>query len=232
MTQTNKSVSFSQYGEDHLVWQFFGQSETGFFVDVGAHDGETFSQSLFLERHGWRGILIEPQSACCAMMRIKRPAAQVFQVACGAPEQRGSATLQLDHQGSKLVSESNPAQSGYEETQVMTLDDILGQVSHPPIDFLSIDVEGFELQVLRGFNIQKYHPRLLIVEDNLPNRLKVHWHLKGHGYRLVKRTGCNNWYVPRGQSFPFSTSWEHARLYRKMYLGTVFRRFRSWIVGH
>lgn len=233
MNASGKPTLFSQYGEDELVWKFFSEARTGFFVDVGAHDGENSSQSLFLENNGWRGILVEPQSACCAALRQRRPLAQVFQVACGAPEQRGKAILQLDHQGSKIAAQ-NPGSSpgkGCEEVQVMTLDDILQQASNPQIDFLSIDVEGLELQVLRGFDIQKYRPRLMIIEDNLPNRLKVHWHIKKKGYRLVKRTGCNNWYVPDGQPFPYSTAWERVKIFRKMYLGTAFRKLRMRLTG-
>ncbi len=232
MKEIAEGASFSQYGEDCLVWKFFGQSGNGFFVEVGAHDGEINSQSLFLERKGWHGILVEPQSACCAMIRVRRPTAMVFQAACGAPGQRGKAALFLNHQGSGLFSRSRPAQNECEEVQVMTLDEILEEGSVSQIDFLSIDVEGLELDVLRGFNIQKYRPRLLIIEDNLPNRLKVHWHLKRNGYQLVKRTGCNNWYIPEGHPFPFATAWERAKLYRKMYLGTLFRKARSMMVGH
>ena len=114
----------------------------------------------------------------------------------------------------------------------MTLDEVLEQIPHPRIDFLSIDVEGVELQVLRGFDILKHCPRLMVIEDNLPNRLKVHWYVKKRGYRLVKRTGCNNWYVPQGQAFPYSTAWERAKLFRKMYLGTAFRKLRMLLTGH
>lgn len=232
MSATGKS--FSQYGEDHLVWKFFGEKKTGYFVDVGANDGEDSSQSFFLEGNGWNGILVEPQSDCCDRMRLNRPRSQVFQVACGAPEQRGKAIFKLARHASKLVAPAtgSSAPEGHAEVQVLTLNDILEQTSHPQIDFLSIDVEGLELQVLRGFDIQKYRPRLIIIEDNLPNRLKVHWHIKRNGYRLVKRTGCNNWYVPRGQSFPYSTTLERLRLFRKMYLGTLHMKLRLLLTGH
>ncbi len=177
-----------------------------------------------------RGILVEPQSHCCEKLRRRRPQARVIQAACGAPEQRGKARLQLNEQASKLTS-ANLA--GYhEEVQVMTLDEILEQTPHPVIDFLSIDVEGAELQVLRGFDILRHKPRLMLIEDNLPDRLRVHAYVKKHGYRLVKRTGCNNWYVPQADVFPYSSAWERTKLLRKMYLGTIFRRLRLLVTGH
>ncbi len=119
--------------------------------------------------------------------------------------------------------------AGHEEVQVLTLDEILSQAGNPRIDFLSIDVEGFEMQVLQGFSLEQHRPKLMLVEDNYANRLPVHHHIKSRGYRLVKRTGCNNWYIPRDQPFD-QTTWEKLKLLRKMYLGTAFRRVKELII--
>ena len=225
--------SFSQFGEDLLVWKYFANKTNGFFVEVGANDPENCSQTLLLEHNGWRGILIEPQSKCCARLRPARPRSQVFQAACGSPQQCGKAMLQLSDAGSRLACAKPNAlpPTELEEVQVMTLDGILDKAGNPSIDFLSIDVEGLELDVLRGFNLEKHQPGLLLVEDNLPNRLKVHHYLKRHRYRLVKRTGCNNWYVPRNQPFAYSSTWELIKIYRKMYLGTAFRHLKAALAG-
>jgi FkbM family methyltransferase len=232
--QNNNSPveSFSQFGEDSLILKFFEGKTDGFFVEVGANDPEAISQTLLLERKGWRGILVEPNSKYRDRLRSLRPQSQVFQVACGSPEQCGKALLLLNDAGSRLAppSEGLPV-AGYEEVQVMTLDEILKQAGNPRMDFLSIDVEGFELEVLRGFDLERHQPRLLLIEDNFLNRLKVHRHMKRRGYRLVKRTGCNNWYVPRGQSFDLSTTWEKVKLFRKMYLGTAFRKLKGCLAG-
>jgi len=233
MSALQSPSSFSQFGEDRLVWKYFGEKKSGFFIEVGANDPENLSQTLLLEQNGWRGILVEPQSACCERLRRLRPQARVFQVACGAPEQRGKALLHLNAEGSKLGSPdpARPAAAGYEEVQVMTLDDILEQAGNPRIDFLSIDVEGIELQVLRGFDLKKHRPQLMLIEDNFPNRLKVHRYLKQQGWRLVKRTGCNNWYVAQDQPFTMTTPWESLKLFRKMYLGTAFRKLKGALTG-
>ena len=106
MSDTIMKQSFSQFGEDLLVWKYFANRRDGFFVEVGANDPENLSQTLLLEHNGWRGILIEPQSICCERLRQIRPQAHTIQAACGAPEQRGKALLQLNHQGSKLGTPS------------------------------------------------------------------------------------------------------------------------------
>jgi FkbM family methyltransferase len=225
--------SFSQFGEDSLILKFFAGKTDGFFVEVGANDPENLSQTFLLEHNGWRGILVEPLPNCCERLRSCRPRSQIFQVACGSPEQCGKALLQVNGELSKLAASApgQPPRGGYEEVPVMTLDDILEQSPHPQIDFLSIDVEGLELQVLQGFDLQKHRPRLLLVEDNLPNRLKVHRHIKRNGYQLVKRTGCNNWYVPNNQPFDLSSTWERVKISRKMYLGTAFRKLKAALAG-
>jgi hypothetical protein len=112
-----------------------------------------------------------------------------------------------------------------EEVEVRTLDDVLADAGSPEIDFMSLDVEGFELQVLRGFDLARHRPAMLLVEDHLENLL-VHRHLARHGYRVVKRTGENNWYVPKRLPFHMTTRLERFKLFRKMFLGLPFRKIR------
>jgi hypothetical protein len=69
--------SFSQHGQDAFVYETFFKSKDGqgYFVDVGAYDGVTFSNSLFFERHlGWSGICIEPLPAAFEKLRGSRTA--------------------------------------------------------------------------------------------------------------------------------------------------------------
>src|SRR5690349_10407437 len=81
--------------ENPLKEEFFGHSRDGFFVEVGANDPERWSQSLHLERLGWRGILVEPQPDLAEQLRQRRRA-KVYAVACSAPENAGKVmTLYL-----------------------------------------------------------------------------------------------------------------------------------------
>jgi len=228
-TTNTPPQSFSQFGEDSLILKFFAGKIDGFFVEVGANDPENLSQTFLLEQNGWRGILVEPLSSKSERLRSCRPNSQVFQVACGSPNQRGKALLHINDTGSKLTDlpSNGISLGGHEEVRVMTLDEILKQAGNPKIDFLSIDVEGFELQVLQGFSLEQHQPSLMLVEDNIANRLTVHHHIQRRGYCLVKRTGCNNWYVPQNAPFTMTSTWEKIKLFRKMYLGTAFRKLKS-----
>lgn len=79
--------------------------------------------------------------------------------------------------------------------------------------------------MLAGFDLPRHRPRLLLIEDHLLD-LQTHRAITRVGYRLVKRTGLNNWYIPGDAPFDMSTPGERLALRRKLYLGTMFRRPR------
>jgi FkbM family methyltransferase len=217
--------SYSQFGEDLQIWECLDRQRTGFFVEVGANDPVRSSQSYFFELQGWHGVLVEPLAEKCAQLRAQRPSIRVFEVAAGAPEQRGRAefVVATDDMLSGLWKRPWLEVAAHRIVEIRTLDDILAEVGAPRIDLLSIDVEGTELDVLRGFDLGRHRPRVLLVEEHL-DRLCVYGYLREQGYRLVRRTGCNNWYVPAGSTIvpvPVATKlrlaknvWIDARLHQ------------------
>lgn len=223
----------NKLAEQRLVELFFGESGDGYFIEVGANEPTQTSQTWqtwHLERKGWHGILIEPIAELCDQLRSQRPHSVVVQAACGAPEQRGAATLHVAEGLTRSTLERNTVALNVNFTRtetvaVKTLDDILEELQPPQVDFVSLDVEGLQLNVLRGFNLQKYHPRLLLVEDHLHN-LKTHRYLLQQRYRLVKRTARNNWYIPRALPFALSSAWERFLLWQRVYPGAPVRKLR------
>jgi len=215
--------------EQPLKEEFFGHSADGFFVEVGANDPERYSQSFHLERMGWRGIVVEPQPDLADRLRQRRKAS-VFAVACSAPENSGKhMTLYLAGGHSSFdpalkVHTVKPA--GAIEVPLRTLDEILAEAKAPnPIDFVSIDVEGHEVDVLRGFDLARWRPRLVLLEDHVLSR-RLHHVMEERGYRWVRRTDINSWYVPAEAAWPIGWlgRWQ---FFRKYYLGTPFRRARD-----
>jgi hypothetical protein len=92
-------------------------------------------------------------------------------------------------------------------------------------DFLSIDVEGHEIEVLRGFDLARWQPRLILLEDHVADLAK-HRYLTAAGYRIILRYENNGWYVPGGSAVQcrLSNRWE---ILRKYYLGLPFRMVRN-----
>jgi FkbM family methyltransferase len=188
-------TSFAQNGEDLLAWDYFERKTAGFFVEVGANHPTRLSQTWFLEQRGWKGILVEPLPACCEELRAVRKNSRVVQAAAGA--QSGEAVLNVAKSDvwSHLGDDKDLEVVDRITVAVRTLDDILSECQAPQLDLLSVDTEGMELDVLKGLNLEKHRPSLLLVEDHMDS-LDVYFYLKRHGYKLVKRTPPNNWWVP------------------------------------
>ena len=219
--------------EKTLVWNFFGPKRDGVFVEVGANDPVAGSQTWLLEQKGWRGVLIEPQAAHCEKLRQQRKNSQVFQVACSAPENEGEMDLFVAEQdGASTLRRQRDTHGtnfiGTERVRVTTLDKMLAAAGVGKIDFLSLDVEGHEIEVMRGFDFAKHRPALVLIEDGVRD-LSKHRFLKARGYKLVKRTSLNNWYVPRGTDFRMTSLSEKLELLRKMYLALPFRKGRLYL---
>jgi len=215
--------------EIELKEAFFSGANHGFFVEVGAGDPHQESQSFHLERLGWTGVLIEPLDEFVEKLRLHR-SGQVFNVACSSPENAGKSmplfvagvlsSLERDKMaaGAKILSVRNVA--------TKTLDQILIEAKVPSgIDFLSVDVEGHELSVLRGFDFQRWRPRLIFVEDHVANHEKIKF-MNGVGYRLIRHTHYNGWYIPceARADITWADRW---RLLRKYVLGLPIRKFRD-----
>jgi len=211
-----------------LVAAFFGNIK-GYFVEVGANDPQERSQTWHLEQAGWSGVLIEPQPDLAAELRIRRKA-KVFAIACSSPENAGR-TLPLHVAGplsslnrQRMAPGATP--EGVINVPVRMLNTILEEAGTPvAFDFLSIDVEGHEIEVLRGFDIARWRPRLILLEDHVAD-LSKHRYLKCAGYRIIRRYENNGWYVP-GDSAVTCRWPDRWAILRKYYLGLPFRMARN-----
>ena len=218
--------------EDQLIWEFFKCSEGGFFIEVGAGDPVNLSVSYHLEVKGWKGILVEPQPELANKLKNNRKA-KVWPVACGSPQNKGEADFFVAGEFSSLKKHAAFTDVIYSDkivVPVMTLDEILFEEGNPEIDFLSIDVEGSELNVLRGIDLLKNRPRLIFIEYHVLS-LDIHHYFLRNKYKLVKRTGVNNWYIPIENEHNLKMV-DRLKLFRKMYLGTPFRKLQFVIKKH
>jgi FkbM family methyltransferase len=215
--------------EQELVRKFFGGMRSGFFVEVGANRPQQESQTWHLERLGWSGVLIEPQPDLAEELSRVR-LAQVFAVACSSRQNAGKY-MRLHVAGplsaldrARMAPGAQPEQ--VIEVPVRALDDVLVEASAPAqFDFLSIDVEGHELEVLSGLDLARWRPRLILIEDHVGN-LKRHKFLNKSGYRLIRRVENNGWYVPRDAVVAVGLR-ERWDIVRKYYLGLPFRIARN-----
>jgi FkbM family methyltransferase len=214
--------------EMRLVGGFFGNIK-GYFVEVGANDPRERSQTWLLEQSGWTGVLVEPQPDLAATLRAERKA-KVFPVACSSPENAGRE-LPVHVAGPLSALDRKRMAPGATPEKIInvpirTLDTILAEAGSPAgFDFLSIDVEGHEIEVLRGFDFARWRPQLILLEDHVAD-LSKHRYLTAAGYRIIRHYENNGWYVPRDSvAIPeWSDRWE---ILRKYYLALPFRMLRN-----
>ena len=157
---------------------FLGERGSGFFVEVGAYDGISFSNTSCLAARGWRGVLVEPIprfAQACRELYKSNNRIEVVESAVGDTEGdieitiAGSLTttsraLLEAYKGIEWSKQSVENASAVRVHQT-TLDALLERrVGARPIDLLVIDVEGAEAAVLRGFSLARWKPRMLIIE--------------------------------------------------------------------
>jgi FkbM family methyltransferase len=149
----------------------------GFFVEAGAHDGFTQSNTYWLERfRGWRGLLVEPMAELAAEARLSRPGSTVVECALvSADDSRDRLPMRFGD----LMSMVDGAREGdwpalgtvlgwrdprEVDVKARTLSSLLDEIGAPEVDLLSLDVEGFEAPALRGLDLERHAPRYVLVE--------------------------------------------------------------------
>jgi FkbM family methyltransferase len=203
LTDSHAHKSYAQEGEDLILQRIFDQQPTGFYVDVGAHHPKRFSNTYIFYNAGWRGINVEPNPAVQRAFAVHRPRDVTVQV--GVSDQPATLTYyefddpalntfdeslmkwRLANTPYRLVRQSNVA--------VERLESVLSRLlpAGQAIDFLSIDVEGLDLAVLRSNDWRRFRPTCVLVEalqSSLEGALQGEAcvFLQSQGYELFAKT--------------------------------------------
>jgi FkbM family methyltransferase len=194
--------SYAQEGEDLILSRFFEGKPQGFYIDIGAHHPFRFSNTYFFYKKGWRGINIDAMPGSMDIFQQKRPKDINLEAAISdvpslltyyAFEEPALNTL--DPQGYALHTASGSKLLFKKEIKTQRLDEILEKHLPPnqAISFMSVDVEGHDLQVLQSNNWQKFRPSFVLAEvlsKNVKEVLedKVTVFLEQQGYTLVAKS--------------------------------------------
>jgi FkbM family methyltransferase len=167
--------SYSQEGEDMVLRRLFEDRQTGFYVDVGAHHPKRFSNTYFFYKRGWSGINIDAMPGSMERFRKTRSRDINVETAVGSGDRELIYHIFEDQAfnslSSELASARDRSRVGCTVVARMTMQTVsLAQVlaEHLPgarrIDFMSVDVEGMDLEVLQSNDWSKYRPDVVLVE--------------------------------------------------------------------
>lgn len=197
-------ATFSQYGEDCVLASLFANQTRGFYVDVGAHHPERYSNTHLLHCRGWRGINIDPNPETIALFRARRP--HDVNLACGVSDEAGEreyftfsdpAVNTFDPaQAAQWKGKSWIAYLGARRVPVLPLREILS--AHLPagcaVDLLNVDAEGCDLAVLESNDWERFRPQVVVAESagfraDAPLQDAVYSFLSSKSYALIAHMG-------------------------------------------
>lgn len=198
---------YSQFGEHLDIDDLVGHASEGYACDVGAYDGKQINNTLHLEERGWQVLCIEANPLVAGVLTMNRKLVKM--VACGREiaESRDFSVFQIGENDeginysavSALTPDPDrPAHRDIEpkhvfKVPVFTLDVLLREVGFPRLDVLSIDVEGGESDVLDGFDVGWWSPKVIVVEDWHGGRHRER--MQSMGYKLYRRREVNEIYA-------------------------------------
>jgi FkbM family methyltransferase len=228
----------------HAIYEkYFGCRTDGCFVEVGAFDGEYVSNTSGLADKGWKGVYVEPVPAHaekCRARHAQNPNVTVAQMAIGAVPDTVEISVAgplstINESAKQNFRQLNWAKGYFDAEQKVAVrqlplhDFLVQQGVKPGFELLVVDVEGYEWEVFRNFDIEAWHPRMVIVElhDQNDDYLllrdeckKLVRYFSDHQYKPVFKDSSNTIYISSASPVPasrmdFFMIWGHGLAYTR-----------------
>lgn len=191
-------LSFSQFGEDTLIWHWLGNRRGGFYLDVGCHHPYRYSNTALLSLFGdWTGVNVDPDIRAIELFREHRPKDVNVHAAVGREEGRLDVFVFKDGAVNTLDPDmAHKQRQHYGEPVIASVDVLpLSEIvaRHVPndrdVDFLNVDAEGLDLDVLKSNDWRRCRPAAVCVEAHefridAPQESETFQFMKSLGYRL------------------------------------------------
>lgn len=201
-------LSYAQHFEDVYLMRCFRERKDGFYIDVGAGHPVIDNVSFAFYLKGWRGITVEPNPSLARLSRSVRPRDIGAETLVGATPGKAKFYLVDDFHGlsttigenARAAAENYGKKSDELTLPVTTLAELCKTHRPEAIDFLKIDVEGAEKEVLEGADWKNHRPRVVVVEATMPASPEPNWggwepYLLKQKYRFVFFDGLNRYYI-------------------------------------
>lgn len=202
------SKSYSQYEQDLAVLRFYKMKKNGFYLDIGAFDGVNLSNTYLLNtEYNWKGICIEPLPDRYAELVKNRPNSICVNKACYS-ENRAVVPFSIANHFDMLSGITHCIDSFHKDevnsnktdiyVETMKLNDILEENDAPHfIEYLSLDTEGSEFEILKAVDFSKYTFGIIHVEHNFVerNRMNIRKLLLSNNYKFIRNNHYDDCYI-------------------------------------
>lgn len=195
-------MSWSQANEEEIILEFFKGRETGRFLDIGAYDGKTFSNTFALAEKGWKGVCVEASPQCFTQLQKTHRGNKNVELVCCAIGIKSRLSVFYDS-GGAVASLSKTHMEKWKEDQKDFMEIYIVQVDvqqllqlfPTPFHFISLDIEGESLDVLACFpDLRELGTELICVEALDVEQASVDEIMKTWGFALYVRAGENLFY--------------------------------------
>jgi FkbM family methyltransferase len=206
----DKNIKYTEHGEDLLILQkYFNNESNKIMVEVGAATPNYISMSKLFRENGWRTICIEPNSEFVKLHKEQNNEIYEYAISDHIEKNVDFEIYSVSNKyNENAISDHSYSSLGVKprynnrpeyirkkiiKVNVITLDYLLETLNIQHIDFLSIDTEGWEMEVLRGFDSNKYQPKIIMIENVGHDNLYVKY-MNSINYKMVKSMAVNEIY--------------------------------------
>jgi len=202
------SLHFGEFGEDIFINRILKNINQGKYVDVGCYHPYKGSLTFKLYKRGWNGVNIDVSKTSIDLFNMSRKKDINLNLAISnfdgetfyyenSPINQQNSLIQMNKLQKKI------------KIKCLTLDTVLNNKNLDEFDYLNIDVEGSELEVIKGFNLKRFNPKLITIENN---DLTIDEYLKSevckilieNDYILVNKIGVTNFFMPSKLAYKIS----------------------------
>lgn len=195
----------SQQGQDVFAFALFGGKKNGLFLDIGGNDPIRINNTFYLEKKGWDGLAFEPQPLLQKKWKSRRTSC--IPIALGSRESYVKLKVVKERNDdnwnvlSKVLEDENHISTNEDDSsetirvKQRKLADVLKENGIKEVDYISLDVEGYEMQVLEGIEWDDTKIKVISIEidEREWNKSKIiRKYLYYHGFRLVARLQCDD----------------------------------------
>ena len=204
--KSKRDMDFSQHGEQVILQKLLANRNPGHYIDIGAGLPVTGSNTFFLYKVGWSGVLIDPLTKPKLLATILRPRDRFEKVAIGANERQFfyefypyQFSTFSQTEAEKLISTSRAILVRKKNLRFRKLSDIFESLPKNAFVFLSVDAEGLDLEVIKTLDLNIQRPRVICIEDheNETPMSSIKTYLEKNEYIHYANAGISSVYIDR-----------------------------------